>query len=750
MRKYLKPIIRCIGQILIISAVTIIFDRIVTGLSNDDSIWLGESIVAVASVILGPVVGGVATFISCVITDYLTYRSFDYIVVGVFESISIILIGMIYRRLIKDQNKFGIKEIVVFNFIQILVNTAVIYLATPPASVLFLGPMISDWSKEELILEMASLSDNTFSACISIALIGTPLLAFCNLIKKHLKNHNNIIDALRSILKPSFISKEYRPRAIEYSVGIIFSIVLTMIDGIVSGRTLGSNALAAVSIVFPLTSLSSFISNLITTGCSNLCARAKGNGHYEKSRKLFSLGFFTVITLGIVQSILIYFMQDFYFKYFATTQTIETLARQYYKFYIFVPLFMAMTTFLDEIVSSDGDDILSYAGYLVSFIINIGLSIILARTIGIGGISLATMISYICYLIIVSTHFFKKNNTYALEFYFSIKDLLQFASHSLKSNISGLCMFMASTAFTKGILIFWGSDYLIANTVLLAMLEIYEMVNGPSEAAEYLFATYEGEKNSEGIKILFNEALAACLLAGMVISLFLLLMPKTVLLLYGIENSSLSLELIKCIRFCSIGTIAASIGGFLSDYYGDIGKPMWSCLIIVFRTALFPILFCVTFCLNGGIISMGKGLLLSQIAAIAIFYGFVMIVNGSKSIPYMLDEPDFKKVKMDSFEFIQNEQESITNWINDCLISQGINKNKITKIKNIVYSLFEETKRRSKNKTIYGECVLRFIEEPEIIIKDNGPLFKPNIKNKYYNYSILMSCNRSTIRIPAK
>lgn len=748
MKKYLKKGLKSIGQILIIATITIFIDCIIAGVSNDDSIWLGESIGVVASVVLGPIVGGLSTLISCIVTDYLTYHSFDFVVVGIFESISIILIGMIYRKLMENQKDFGIKNIVVFNFVQILVNVTVLYLATPPATVLFFGSIISDWTKEKFIHEMAALGDNALSACFSIALIGTPLLAFCNSIKKRLENHDNFFSALRSLLKPIFISKEYRPRALEYSVGIVFSIALTMIDGVVSGHILGSNALAAVSIMFPLVSLCTFISNLITSGCSNLCARIKGNGNFEKARKLFSLGFFTVIALGLTETILFYFIKDFYFNYFTTTKEIEALARTYYHFYIFVPPFMAMTTFLDEMVSSDGDDMLSYAGYLVSFGVNVGLSIVLSKTIGIGGLSLATMISYICYLIVVSIHFLKKNNTYKIRFYFSLKSLLDFMLLSVKSNISGLCMFMASTAFTKSILLFLGSDYLIANTVLCAMLEVYEMVNGPSEAAEYLIATYEGEKNSEGIKILFKEALVFCLLGGIAVSLILLLLPNIVLILYGIEKTPFSSELIECIRFCSIGTIAASIGGFLSDYYGDIGKSTWSCLVIISRAALFPMLFCVTFCLNGGIVAMGKGLLLSQIFAIAIFYGFVFIVKGGESIPYMLDAPDFKKVKMNSFRFISNDYENIISWISDNLKNNDVNENKISEVKKIIHLLFKETEKKNKKNIVYGECVFRFIDNIEIIIKDNGELFKPNISDENYSYNVLMSCNRSMICLP--
>ena len=45
---------------------------------------------------------------------------------------------------------------------------------------------------------------------------------------------------------------------------------------------------------------------------------------------------------------------------------------------------------------------------------------------------------------------------------------------------------------------------------------------------------------------------------------------------------------------------------------------------------------------------MGMGMLLSQISAVAVFCGFVLIVKGGESIPYMLDNPDFEKVKMRS------------------------------------------------------------------------------------------------------
>ena len=747
MKKKSQIFYKYVIPILFIASLSFLMDYLAGILSNDDSILLGESIEAVGSVIFGPTVGGIATLISCISTDYLMYHSFEYSFVSIFEASSMFLIGKIYRSLNQDEDKFGVRELVVFNFVQVVVNVSVLYLSTPPAAVLFFGFIVNEWSREDMLIEMAALGNNTFSACISIALIGTVMLAAATFVRKKIKEYGSVSAVFHSMIKLNFIRKEYRTRALEYSVGVFFAIALTMVDGVISGHYLGIDALAATSLMFPLVSFSSFVSNIITSGCSNLCAIARGDGDYEKAERLFSLGLITTIALGLLQSFMFYVTQDNYFNFYTTTSTIEKLAREYYRFYIFVPPFMALATFMDEMVASDGDDMLSYAGYLTSFAVNVGASIILSGIMGIGGLSLGTMLSYASYLLIVLLHFLKKSNTCKFRFWFSFMDLFRFVELSLKANTSGLCMSAASATFTKGILLFWGNDYLIANTVLCAMLEIYEMINGPSEAAEYLFATYLGEKNRDGIKTLFLETLTACLVIGMAVSLLLLMMPNIVLMLYGIDDSPLNVELIKCIRYCAVGLIAASIGGFLSDYYGNTKKPLWSCMLVTFRIAIFPILFCVTFSLEGGIIAMGKGMLLAQIFSIAIFYGFVVIINGSESIPYMLDDPDFEKVRTISFEYTPEDYERISSWINDNLAELGIEDKSRKSVCDILRSLWEQTAKRNSKNTVLGECVLRFIEEPVVVIKDNGELFKPDIENDHISYNVLMSSNSNTIRI---
>ncbi|MBQ6967716.1 MAG: hypothetical protein IJP84_07425 [Lachnospiraceae bacterium] len=67
--------------------------------------------------------------------------------------------------------------------------------------------------------------------------------------------------------------------------------------------------------------------------------------------------------------------------------------------------------------------------------------------------------------------------------------------------------------------------------------------------------------------------------------------------------------------------------------------------------------------------------------------------------------------------------------------------------KELLLSLCRKTEEKAGKNKVLGECVLRFIEEPEIIIKDNGELFNPEIEDESLSYNVLMSCNSSTIRI---
>jgi hypothetical protein len=81
------------------------------------------------------------------------------------------------------------------------------------------------------------------------------------------------------------------------------------------------------------------------------------------------------------------------------------------------------------------------------------------------------------------------------------------------------------------------------------------------------------------------------------------------------------------------------------------------------------------------------------------------------------------------------------------LNAHGIESEKIGKVEALLQSLFRQTEEKNGKNKVLGECVLRCIGEPEIIIKDNGELFKPDIQDDCLSYNARLSCNSSTIHL---
>ena len=748
MKKHLPKLIRKSIEVLIIASVAFAFDFLIYFISKDDSIWIGESIEIVGAILCGPIVGFISTLINCLLTDFLTYGSFDYVLLDLVEAVTVMLIAIIYRRFNKENNKFGIREIIVFNFVQILVNVVVLFLSTIPLYLLIYNLFLSDWTKADIISEVHYLANTTFSSCVSVALIGTALLGISLIIQRKIQEKGSFKEAIKSFFALTFVKKIYRNYSIQYTINVFIIVAFSMIDGIISSHLLGEDALAAVALMIPLVTTVTFFSTIIVTGCSNRCVTASGEGDYIRSKKLFTCGLIASLIIGPLQSLILFLIKDFYLGFYNASDSIMLYAEQYYDLYIFIPIVFTIKEFLDEMVASDGGLRLCLPGNIISFVGNIVAALLLTKSMGIGGIVLARIIGFAIFIAILSIHFFKKNNTLKIKMWFSFKDLFSFIKYSLTDNITPLCMALTSIMLTKAILLFLGPEYLIVNVVVSAMLEIYESLNGPSEASSFLIESYTGEKNLKGIKTVFKEALFATLILGMTISLLLIIWPDAITLLYDIGGTPIHDELIKCIRYASLGLIAGCLGGFLTDYYANIGKPFLSSLLSIFRVALFPILFCVTFCLLGGVVEVGRGLLLSQITAIIVFLGFVLTLYGFRNIPYLIEEDEeFNKVDMISFAYNEQGYEEVIDWLNTQLNNHQYDEVKLKEIDDITLSLFKTIEDSNKKKKVLGECVLSFANEPIIIFKDDGKIFEPKLNIDNLSHNIVLSHNYNTLSL---
>ena len=101
------------------------------------------------------------------------------------------------------------------------------------------------------------------------------------------KNHGTIQHVISGIFLVQILSS---------LIGIIGSVV----DGMVIGRFLGEEAMAAFGFTNPVTLVVTIVASMLSTGASVLCGKYVGEGRVEKTREVFSACFSGALLISLL------------------------------------------------------------------------------------------------------------------------------------------------------------------------------------------------------------------------------------------------------------------------------------------------------------------------------------------------------------------------------------------------------------------------------------------------------------------
>src|SRR5699024_2000112 len=187
-----------------------------------------------------------------------------------------------------------------------------------------------------------------------------------------------------------------------------------VIDGVFVGHGVSSTALAGVNIAAPVFSIILSIALLIGVGGGAVYSMLIGSENLEDAKRIFttSFGLVTVIVL-LITSISLLFLQDLAYFFGANEDTLPYVVK-YMKILLLFGLIMAWETSLSVFVRNDGNPNLAMIGLVITSLLNIGLNyyMIFILNLGVTGAALATVISVVGLLVLL-THFFRKNSTLA-------------------------------------------------------------------------------------------------------------------------------------------------------------------------------------------------------------------------------------------------------------------------------------------------------------------------------------------------
>lgn len=185
-------------------------------------------------------------------------------------------------------------------------------------------------------------------------------------------------------------------QSVPASVGILFMMVNVLIDAIFVGRWIGSLAIAALSVVMPLTFFISSLGLAIGAGGSSVLSRALGKGNTDKAVNVFAHQI--MLTFGLCSLVVvagIFFKDQILYAFGANGEILKPAEEFYMPILLAVP-FQALCMMGNAVIRAEDKTRHSMISMIVSAVANIAFDILFINVLGWGifGAALATALSF--------------------------------------------------------------------------------------------------------------------------------------------------------------------------------------------------------------------------------------------------------------------------------------------------------------------------------------------------------------------
>jgi putative MATE family efflux protein len=213
-------------------------------------------------------------------------------------------------------------------------------------------------------------------------------------------------------------------QSVPASIGILFMSVNILIDTIFVGQWIGSLAIAAVSVVLPITFLISSLGMALGIGGSSIISRALGADNKEKALKTFGNQIMLTLGLAIISVVVGFIYSDEVLLLFGANGAIMKPAKEFFTPVLYGVPFLALCMMGNTVVRAEGKPKFAMIAMIIPAFSNIILDIVFIKFFdwGMFGAALATSISYfMCFAFIFWFFIFKSElrlhiKHYALNF----------------------------------------------------------------------------------------------------------------------------------------------------------------------------------------------------------------------------------------------------------------------------------------------------------------------------------------------
>lgn len=383
-------------------------------------------------------------------------------------------------------------------------------------------------------------------------------------------------------------------------IGLVAITSANLVDGFFVGNLVGTNALAAITLMIPYFTFLIAVAIMLAIGGAVSAGKAIGENDTKIANAIFSQSLIACVVINIILALSSLIFNDQLFELLNISEQIATLAREYFDVIRWVFILQLTTMVLYYFVRADGHPLLATFALVTGAVLNILLDawFILHLELGLAGAAYATAIAQVVQFLVLSRYFFseKKTLTFTLQ-QSNWKILFRSAYNGISEFINeisvGVIFFILNTLMITRL----GVDGVAAFTLVNYFIFLSVMLSyGFADALHIVVSQNFGAKQLKRVQLFLSTAIFSSASLGVIIVVMLSVWPEILLGWFINEKdkdiAQVSMQLLPLLLplFLINGTNI-----ILTCYLTAVHQPKPSALIAINRSLLFPATFLIAF-----------------------------------------------------------------------------------------------------------------------------------------------------------
>lgn len=386
------------------------------------------------------------------------------------------------------------------------------------------------------------------------------------------------------------MTKKFLGYAIPSALAMFVSSLYTIIDGIFVGQGVGDNALAAVTIVMPLTIMLFGIATMFAVGGGALVSKNFGAEKDHEGINVFRQVFKFLLIISIAISLVLAIFASPIVSILGATESIKPLASEYLRYYALFCIPNLIGIALNSFVRNDNRPKLAMVSTISGAITNIVLDyvFIFPMAMGIKGAAIATGLGQLVTVSVVMPHFIMKRGK------------LTFGNVALDKNLIkefvnvGLPSFFAEAAFSVIVFI---QNIVVVNILGEAGLAAYSIINyittniymvllGLTFGAQPLISYNYGAKNVKNMLEVYRVSNIASIIINIIFTAVCFVFGKNLIGIFTADSNILEIAY-NGLNITNLGFFIVGLNLTTTVYYQAVEVPKYSNLMCILRSVIF-------------------------------------------------------------------------------------------------------------------------------------------------------------------